>query len=196
MHRLEVHCNFYLLDSHGHHWHLFDIFGSNKDLAGYIGSGIDTQLATDFVVVVNSATYFATVPTVAFPAVDGFDCRTEALPSGYGRVAIAVLHPEPHGRLERDGGVLAHLFWVVHPVEPNALPRCSIVVIPATIQQSVFASFTIIDQIGISVNIVSAVGFMIRTSSTGEAHVHGSSSHLHTAMCLNSDSILLEGFSH
>ena len=168
---------------------------TERDLAGYIGSGIDTQLATDFPVVVNSATYFATVSTVAFPAVDGFDCRTEALPSGYGGVAIAVLHPEPHGRLERDGGVLAHFLWVVQPVEPNALPRCSIVVIPATIQQSVFASFTIIDHIRISV-LVSAVGFMIRTSSTGEAHVHGSSSHLHTAMCLNSDSILLEGFSH
>ena len=172
---------------------LIYLAATERDLAGYIGSGIHIQLATDVIVVLNSVISLAhciSIFSVAFPAVDGFDCGTEALSGGYGGVALAVLHPEPHGRLERDGGVLAHLLWVVQTVEPNALPRCSIVVIPATIQQSVFASFTIIHQIGISVNIVSAVGFMIRTSSTGEAHVHGSSSHLHTAMCLNSDSIL------
>jgi hypothetical protein len=76
--------------------------------------------------------------------VDGFDCGTEALPGGYGRVAVVVLHPEPHGLLEhmhpephdlleRDGGVLPHLLWVVQPIEANVLPRRSIIVIPAFI---------------------------------------------------------------
>ena len=130
MHRLEVHCNFYLLDSHGHHWHLIDIFGSKRDSTGYIGSGIDTQLATDFPVVVNSATYFATVPTVAFPAVDGFDCGTEALPVGYGGVAFAVLHPEPHRRLERDRGIVGNNVRVVYAVESDCPAGRSIVVVP------------------------------------------------------------------
>lgn len=127
-----VQCNFYSLDSHGHLWHLIYIFGSHekkRDLAGDIGSWIDTQLATYCVVVINSATHCRSVSTIAFHAVDGFDCGTEALPGGYGR--MAVLHPEPHGRLEGDGSVLPHHVWVVQPVEPNVLPSYSIIVIPA-----------------------------------------------------------------
>jgi len=112
------------------------IFGSHEEkyLAGDVGSGIHPQLATEFLVVSNSAIHLATVSTVAFPAVNGFDCPTEALPGGYGRVAVAVLHPEPHRCLERDGGVLPNLLWVIQPVEPNALPRRSIIVIPAYLE--------------------------------------------------------------
>lgn len=126
-------CNFYLLDSHGHLWHLIDIFGSheekNDDLARNIGSGMHTHLATYCVVVFNSAFHCRSVSPIAFHAVDGFDCGTEALPGGYGR--MAVLHPEPHGRLEGNGGVLAHHVWVVQPVEPIVLSSYSIIVIPA-----------------------------------------------------------------
>jgi hypothetical protein len=63
------------------------------------------------------------------PIVDGFDCGTEALPGGYGKVAVVVLHREPHGRFERDGGVFPHLLWVVHPIKGNVIPCHSIIVI-------------------------------------------------------------------
>jgi len=128
----EVQCNFYLVDSHGHLWQFIDIFGSHeekKDLAGDIGSGIHAQLATYCIVVINSAAHCRSVSTVAFHAVDGFNCGSEALPGGYGR--MTVLHPKPHGCLEGNGGVLPHHVWVVQPVEAYVLPSWSVIVIPA-----------------------------------------------------------------
>jgi hypothetical protein len=91
----------------------------------------------------------AIVSTIAFPIVDIFDCSTEALllmslivpqkpcpkVMDYGRMAVIVLHTEPHGCLERNGSVLPHLLWVIQPVEPNALPRRSMIVILACINK-------------------------------------------------------------
>uniref|UniRef100_A0A0A9GA32 Uncharacterized protein n=1 Tax=Arundo donax TaxID=35708 RepID=A0A0A9GA32_ARUDO len=104
-----------------------------EHLACEVVPRVDAQLPAVVLVVPYPRVHLVRVSPVALEgAVDGPDRRAEPLRPD----TVHVIHPEPERRLKRHHGVLRHLVRVPQPVEPDTLPRRSVVVVPRNLQRA------------------------------------------------------------
>lgn len=102
-------------------------------LASEAVPGVDAKLPAVVPVVARPRVHGARVPAVALlVTVDGPGRGAEPLRHDL----VHVVHPVPERRLERHHGVLRHPLRVLQPVEPDALPRRPVVVVPRQLQRA------------------------------------------------------------
>ena len=108
-------------------------------LTSEVGSGVHTEGATERLVELDPILLGSRVGWVASTleaTIDSVDRGTEAVAVDHGIVASGrgASHPEPHGRLERDGGVGRDDARVVDPVEADGVAGGLVVGIPGELE--------------------------------------------------------------